>query len=109
MRGEIIGIGVASRERVSTIPMVPTFAEIGFPGFEASSWVGFFAPAGTPPAIVERLNVEINRALTSPDARSRFDTIGLTASQRSRAETEAYFKDDVKRWAEMVRTTCLSM
>lgn len=109
VRGEIIGVGVDSRERFAAIPMVPTFAEIGFPGFEASSWVGFFAPAGTPGAIVERLNEEINRALASPDAKSKFETIGLTTIQRSRGETETFFKEEVTRWAEMVKATGLSM
>ncbi len=109
MRGEIIGIGIASRERLATIPMVPTFAELGFAGFEASSWVGFFAPAATPVAVLDLLNREINAALASPDAKARFDTIGLTGQKRSRTETEAYFTEDVKRWAEMVKATGLSM
>ena len=109
MRGELIGLGVASRERVAAIPMVPTFAEIGFPGFEASSWVGFFAPAATPTAIVERFNEEINRALASPEVKSRFDAIGLIAGQRSWAETKAFFTEELSRWSEMVKVTGLSM
>lgn len=108
-RGELIGLGVASRVRHPAIPTVPTFAELGFPGFEASSWVGFFAPAATPKAVLDRLSTEINGALKSAEVISRFDKIGLISVQRSRAETEQYFSEELKRWAEMVRITGLSM
>jgi tripartite-type tricarboxylate transporter receptor subunit TctC len=56
--GELVGLAVASDERDPSIPDVPTYAELGYTGFKASSWVGVFAPAGTPAAIVERLNAE---------------------------------------------------
>ncbi len=108
-RGELIGLGVASRSRHPAIPMVPTFAELGFPGFEASSWVGFFAPAATPKAALDRLSGEINAALKSADVIERFDKIGLISVQRSRAETEQYFGEELKRWEEMVKITGLSM
>lgn len=109
IRGELIGIGVASKSRYPAIPMVPTFAELGFPGFEASSWVGFFAPAATPRSVVERLSVEVNAAIKSSEAAARLDKIGLIAVQRSLAETQQYFTDELKRWSEMVKLTGLAM
>lgn len=109
LRGELIGIGVASRSRYPAIPAVPTFAELGFPGFEASSWVGFFAPAATPKSVVERLSVEINAALKSNEAAGRLDKIGLIAVQRSQAETQQYYNDELKRWSDMVKLTGLAM
>ena len=107
--GELIGIGVASPIRLATIAMVPTFAELGFPGFEASSSVGFFAPAATPPAVLDRLSEEINKALASPEVSARFDKIGLSAVLRSRAGTEEHFREELQRWSEMVKITGLSM
>lgn len=109
VRGELIGLAVASRSRIPTIPMVPTFAEIGFPGFEAASWVGFFAPAGTARSVLDLLNQQINRSLSMPEVKARFDTIGLIAVERSRAHTEELFQGEVKIWGEMVRITGLTM
>lgn len=109
IRGELVGIGVASRSRYPAIPMVPTFAELGFPGFEASSWVGFFAPAAVPKSVVERLSNEINAALKSGEVAGRLDKIGLIPVQRSLAETQQYLTDEMKRWSEMVKLTGLAM
>jgi tripartite-type tricarboxylate transporter receptor subunit TctC len=109
VNGELVGLGVASTERDPAIPMVPTFAEAGFPGFLASSWAGFFAPAGTPEAVVSRLNQEINEVMKDPDVRSKMQTLGLLIASRSRAETAEMFKDEVARWATMVKATGLSM
>ncbi|HEY7384889.1 MAG TPA: tripartite tricarboxylate transporter substrate-binding protein [Beijerinckiaceae bacterium] len=107
--GELAGLAVASDARDPSIPDVPTYAELGYKGFKASSWVGVFAPAGTPDAVVERLNTEINAALAEPDVQRQLEQMGLLASTRSAQETAALFKSDVARWREMVQAIGLLM
>jgi tripartite-type tricarboxylate transporter receptor subunit TctC len=69
--GKLRVLGVTSRRRMPALPEVPTIAEAGLPGYEAGSWYGVLAPAGTPPAVIERLNAEINTALRHADVRAR--------------------------------------
>jgi tripartite-type tricarboxylate transporter receptor subunit TctC len=102
--GELVGLAVASDQRDPTIPEVPTYAELGFPGFKASSWVGVFAPAGTPQAIVQRLNAEINTGIMEPDAQKQLEQQGLLTTVRQQEDTAALFKADVARWRVMVET-----
>jgi tripartite-type tricarboxylate transporter receptor subunit TctC len=100
--GELVGLAVASDERDPAIPDVPTYAELGYPGFKASSWVGVFAPAITPEPVVDRLNAEINAAMTEPDVQRQLEQMGLLTSTRSAQDTVALFRSDVSRWREMV-------
>ena len=74
--GELVGLAVASDRRDPAIPEVPTYAELGFPGFKASSWAGVFAPAGTPDPVVNRLNAEINLAVVEPDVQRQLEQMG---------------------------------
>ena len=107
--GELVGLGVASTERDPALPNVPTFAEVGYPGFLASSWTGFFAPAGTPPAVIERLNAEINEVMKDPDVRTKMASLGLIIASRPQPATAELFKAEIARWAIMVEATGLSM
>ena len=107
--GELTGIAVASTERDPALPNVPTFAEIGYPGFLASSWAGFFAPPGTPEPIVTRLNADINEVMKDPDVKEKLTQLGLIVASRNRAQTVELFKQDIARWAIMVQATGLSM
>ena len=109
LSGEISGLAVASSERDPAIPAVPTFAELGYPDFLASSWVGFFAPSATPRPILERLNSAINDVLKDADVRSKFEGLGTLLVSRSLDESQGFFKDEVARWAKMVQATGLSM
>jgi tripartite-type tricarboxylate transporter receptor subunit TctC len=88
---------------------VPTFAELGYKDFLASSWTGVFARAGTPDAIVERMNHEINEAMKDEDVKKRMQSLGLLITMRSQKDTAAFFKDEISRWATMVEATGLSM
>jgi tripartite-type tricarboxylate transporter receptor subunit TctC len=99
---EVLGLAVASAERDPAIPDVPTFAELGFPGFLASSWAGFFVPDGTPDAVQAKLNAEINAALKDPEVKAKIDAMGLIIANRTPAETQAYFKSEIGNWAKMV-------
>ena len=107
--GELVGLAVASTKRDPAIPNVPTYAELGYPDFLASSWAGFFAPAGTPEPVLDRLNTEINEVMKDPEVREKMDQLGLLIEQRSRPQTADLFKAEIGRWATMVKATGLQM
>ena len=109
VNGEILGLAVAGAERDPAIPDVPTFAEAGYPGFQASSWVGLFVRAGTPPGVIQRLNAEINEIIKEPEVQTRMLSLGLIARSRSASESVEFFKSEIARWADMVKATGLSM
>ena len=101
--GDVTGLGIAATERTLMLPSVPTFAEAGYPGLSAASWTGFFAPAGTPEAVLAKLNSEINAILQEPQIAKRIETAGLQTIIRSRLETAAMFRADVANWSTMVQ------
>ena len=103
--GRLKPLGVASLKRIEALPDVPTVAEAGFPGFEERSWVGFFAPARTPAAIVNRLNQEINQALASPDLVANIKTRGMDMHPGSPADFARFVRAEVEKWAKMVKIT----
>jgi tripartite-type tricarboxylate transporter receptor subunit TctC len=98
-------LGVASEKRMSLLPDVPTLAESGFPAFESASWIGFFAPAGTPESVVRMLNTEIDATLAQADVRDRLTTIGLEIRTMSQPEFADYIKADVAKWGNLIKTT----
>lgn len=103
--GRLKALGVASLKRIEALPDVPTVAEAGFPGFEERSWVGFFAPARTPAAVVNRLNQEINRALASPDVVADVKARGMEMDPGSPADFARFVRAEVAKWAKMVKIT----
>jgi tripartite-type tricarboxylate transporter receptor subunit TctC len=103
--GRLRGIAVTSLRRDPSLPEVPTVAEQGFPGFEALTWFAMVAPPGTPAAICDRVNAEVNRALTSPELGQRLNAAGFVPDPRPRDAFAAYLRDEVKKWAEVVRAS----
>jgi tripartite-type tricarboxylate transporter receptor subunit TctC len=101
--GKVRAIAVTSAKRSPALPDVPTVAELGFPGFADYTWVAFLAPAGTPPAVVKQLNAEINRALTSADVRERMAGLAFEPTPMSPAEFEKVLRNDVERYAKVVK------
>jgi tripartite-type tricarboxylate transporter receptor subunit TctC len=101
--GDVTGLGIAAAERSPSLPSVPTFAEAGYPGMSAASWVGFFAPAGTPEAVLAKLNSEINAILQEPEIAKRIQTSGLQTTVRSRAESAKLFSSEITNWSTMVK------
>jgi tripartite-type tricarboxylate transporter receptor subunit TctC len=106
--GALRGLAVASDTRAAVIPAVPTFAEAGFPGFEAASWVGFFAPAQTSPDILAKLNGAIDAIVKEPDVQQRLRTLGFDAVTGSQAAAESRFKAEVDKWGKMVGSAGLA-
>lgn len=102
--GNIRAIAVASPKRLPALPDVPTFSEAGLPGFESDSWNGLFVPAGTPPAIVNKLHDEVEKALASPDIREKLESQGAVLVGNSPAEFSDYIKKEVAHWGHQFKT-----
>src|SRR5215475_9390213 len=102
-QGLLRGIGLASPARNSAVPNVPTYGEMGFPNVYSGSWVGFFAPAKTPDAVVAKLNVEINAILKEPEVQQKLATIGFDPIIKTTAEAADYFSSEVANWGKMTR------
>jgi len=101
--GKLRALAVTTAKRSAVAPDVPTLAESGLPGFEVGSWQGVFAPAGTPPEIVRRLNVEIVKALNLPDVREKLSGMGAEIVADSPEEFSALVKSEVVKWADVVK------
>ena len=105
--GRLRGIAVTTAKRSPTAPEFPTVAEAGVPGYEAGSWYGLVAPAGTPKDIVARLNTEAGKALKQPDLKKTFDTAGLETLPSTPEEYEAFTRSEVAKWGKVVKTVGL--
>ncbi len=103
--GRLKGLAVSSLKRVAALPDVPTVTEAGFANFEERSWVGYFAPAKTPAAVVTKLNAAVNEALGMADVRSRLDALGLEPQSLSPKEFSDYVRSEVAKWAKIIKTT----
>jgi len=90
-------------QRLAVMPDVPTVAEAGVPGFDAVGWWGFAAPAGTPPAVVARLNREINKALESPALRSTMRNEGVEVLGTTPEDFSSYVKTEIETWGKVIR------
>jgi len=107
--GKLKGLGVASATRVAVVPNVPTYAEAGYPNFEAASWVGVFAPANTSPEIVGKLNATIEEVMKDPQLQQKLTSIGFDPINGSQAQAESYFRAEVEKWGKMVKALALSI
>lgn len=101
--GKLKALAVASDKRLPQLPDVPTMAEAGFPGFEVSSWQGLLAPAGTPPAIVTKLQRELARILSLPEVRERLVAVAAEPVGSSPAEFRAYIQAEINKWAAVAK------
>jgi len=101
--GKLRALGVASLNRSNQLPDVPTLHEQGLKGYEVVSWVGIVAPAGTSPAIVNRLHGEISKIMASADMRQRLASIGAEPAAMGPSEFRAYLKADLARWAPVIK------
>jgi len=101
--GKLRALGVTSLKRSPAAPDIPTIAEQGLPGFEAVSWFALFAPAGTPPAVVDRLQAEVKKILVSPDVAKRLTDIGLDPVGSTPDELAAWQRAEIAKWAKVVK------
>ena len=96
----IASIGLA---RTVALPDVPTVAESGLPGFEVSNWIGLFAPAGTPPDIVTRLNAEVQKIMRSPDVQKRLEAEGARFIPMTPGQFASFQKEELVKWAKIIK------
>jgi tripartite-type tricarboxylate transporter receptor subunit TctC len=100
--GRLKALGISTSRRSPLMPEVPTIAEAGVPGFETLTWFGILAPAGTPAAIVQRLNAEINKALTDAEVLDRFAQLGFEPTGGTPAQFAAMMRADTLQWVKVV-------
>jgi len=103
--GKVRPIAVTSSKRSSALADVPTVAELGYPGFEANTWFAMMAPAGTPAAVLDRLNTEVNKILQNRSINEGFAAQSLEAVRMGRAELDAYLLAESHKWAAVVQQT----
>ena len=103
--GKLRAIAVTSLKRAPVLPDVPTISESGLPGFEASSWFGVLAPAGTPAPIVARINAEVNKWLQSAEAREKLLSQGAEAAGGSPEQFAQHIRAESEKWAKVVKAS----
>ncbi|MES2186741.1 MAG: tripartite tricarboxylate transporter substrate binding protein [Pseudomonadota bacterium] len=101
--GNVRAVAVSSRKRARALPDVPTADEQGFKGYDANTNGGFLAPAGTPKAIIARLNADINAALKLPDVRAKLEDAGIDIQGGTPEEYAALIKSDLAKWGKVVK------
>jgi tripartite-type tricarboxylate transporter receptor subunit TctC len=102
--GKLRALGAARANRSPLLPDVPTVSEAGLPGFEVGSWYGFHAPAGTPKSIIDKLHVEMVRAMNTPELRDRFAAVGAETIANTPAQYGAFVAAEQKKWGNVVKT-----
>ncbi len=101
--GRLRGLGVAAKTRSAVAPQVPTMREAGVEGNEALQWNGLFAPAATPPAILDRLHRETVKAVAAPEVRQRFEAEGADPVGSTPSEFAAFFRTETEKWADVAK------
>jgi tripartite-type tricarboxylate transporter receptor subunit TctC len=103
--GKVKILAVASPQRSPLMPQVPTVQKAGVPGYELAGWFGLLAPAKTPPAVIERLTVEVKTAVADPRLKDRLSEQGLEVFGSSSEEMRAIMQADTKKWSEVIAAT----
>src|SRR6202008_82355 len=98
-------LGVTTGERWSELPDVPTLAEAGVAGYEATLWLNISGPAGMPTEIVQRLNAEIAKALRDPEVQANFRAAGVDATSMGPQELTTFMRAEYEKWGRVVRET----
>ena len=106
--GQVRALGTSATKRSTVLPDVPTIAEAGVPGYESTIWLGIMAPVGTPQAIVDKLNTEINKAINRPDVKAAWHRQGAVALVMTPTEFDAYLRKDIEKWAAVVKAAGLT-
>lgn len=102
--GKVRAIATSGKERSSVLPDVPTLNEAGVPGYEATIWLGLMAPAGTPKAVVDRLNAEISKIVSQPEVRQLWARQGATPLRMDPQAFDKYMRADIVKWARVIKS-----
>jgi tripartite-type tricarboxylate transporter receptor subunit TctC len=100
--GKVNALAMFADKRLPSAPEVPTIVEAGGPPIQSSSWVMYFAPPGTPPAIVDKLSKAVAQALQSPEIVARFNELGIIPMGKNPAETAKFLEDEVAKWGKVI-------
>jgi tripartite-type tricarboxylate transporter receptor subunit TctC len=100
--GKVRALAVSGAKRSSSLPNIPTFAELGINGMEISNWFGMFAPANTSEAIVNRLNMEINAIMKTPDMIERLEKLGAEATTATPMQFNKIYRDEAQSWKAVI-------
>jgi tripartite-type tricarboxylate transporter receptor subunit TctC len=102
--GKLRTFAVSSRQRSAAVPDIPTMAESGYPGFDAVPWFGLLAPAGTPPAVIDKVHRETVRVLALPEVQTSLRTLGLDLIGNAPGEFAEVIKAEIPQWATVIRS-----
>jgi tripartite-type tricarboxylate transporter receptor subunit TctC len=103
--GQLIALGSTGKQRSSVMPDVPTVAEAGVPGYEATIWLGVMAPAKTPKPVIDKLNAEIGKIMNRPDVKESWAKQGAVPMPMSPAEFDKFLRADIEKWAQVVKVS----
>jgi len=103
--GQLIALGTTGKQRSSVMPNVPTVAEAGVPGYEATIWLGILAPAKTPKPVIDKLNAEIVKIMNRSDVKEAWAKQGAVPMSMSPAEFDKYIRADIEKWAQVVKVS----
>ena len=101
--GKLKAIAVTSAKRSPSAPNIPSVAESGLPGYEALAWNGLMAPAGTPKAIIDKLNAEVKKVLAMPEVKQRFEAQGSFPAWTTPEDSAKFLQSEVEKWAKVVK------
>jgi len=103
------GLAITGAKRNPAAPNIPTFKELGYNGFDGQQWYGIVGPANLPPAIVKKLNSELNKALALPDFSEKMTSEAMTLMPMSPQQFENYIKDDIARWVKVAKERSIEL
>ena len=100
--GKLRTLAVTTRKRVPRLPDVPTIDESGVPGYDVATWIGAFAPAGTPQAIVDKIEAAIKQVLATPEVKSKLEALSMEIRSGASADLRAVLAADMAKWGRLV-------
>src|SRR5438477_9074585 len=103
--GKVKALGTTGKSRSSVMPEVPTIAEAGVPGYEATIWLGLMAPSDTPRPVLEKLNAEVNKIINAPDVKETWAKQGAVPMGMPVDEFGKFLREDIAKWAKLVKAT----
>jgi tripartite-type tricarboxylate transporter receptor subunit TctC len=107
--GSLRAVAVTSSKRIPAVADIPTIAELGYPAFEASSWYGVAAPAGTPAPIVRKLSVEIDKIIKMPDINEQLSSQGAEPIGGTPESFGAYMRSETEKWAKILKASGIKL
>jgi tripartite-type tricarboxylate transporter receptor subunit TctC len=109
LAGQLRPLGVTGAKRSSGLPDVPTVSEAGLPGYEHTGWFGLMAPAGTPQAIVDKLNAEMRALVARPEVQAYWERQGTISMSMTPAEADAFLRAELDKWAKVVKAANIKL